>query len=150
MKQLRDARGRFLPLTIEQKYDLYEREYEKAETKLEKRGQDMYLDKLTYTQFQARIAAAEGSGMKVNAAWVREYVSVSEYEITPSQARKQQEALFKLENKRFRLSDIRQQKPWVKEAWSKMNEEYHKLRESGLSSKEASDQISYMYWGAKS
>lgn len=149
MKQLRDKRGRFLPYTIEQKWDLYNREYSKAEQVLARQGKTMYLDKLNKAQFTARIIAEENSGRKAGAAFVREFVDASKYETTRAQAKSVQKAFKELTGETFALPSIRKKTKKVLEAWDQLGDEYKLMKESGFSSSAAASMISWAYFGSE-
>lgn len=149
MKQLRDTKGRFLPYTIEQRYDLYVREYNKAEQSLAKQGRQMYLDKLNKAQFTARIIAEENSGRKAGAQFVRDFVDASKYETTKGQAKAIKSAFKELTGEDFSLGSIRKKTKKVQEAWEQLDTEYQKMRLDGLSSSAAAGLISWAYFGSE-
>lgn len=149
MKQLRDAKGRFLGYTIEQRYDLYSEEYEKAQSQLAKKGQSMYLGKLNKAQFTARIIAEENSGRKAGAKFVREFVDASKYETTRAQASSIQKAFKELTGENFSVASIRKRTAKVQAAWTELGDQYAALKAGGLSSLAAKELISWAYFGSE-
>lgn len=149
MKQLRNKKGQFLPYTLEQRWDLYSSEYDKAEQSLAKQGKEMYLSKLNKAQFTARIIAEENSGRKAGAAFVREFVDASKYETTRKQAKSIQSAFKELTGETFSLPSIRKKSKKVVEAWAELGTQYNLMREQGLSSSAAANMISWTYFGSE-
>ena len=136
---------------LDQLYDLYEKEYNKAEKSVKRlTGRNMYVGKLTKAQFKARATAAENSGMKVNSKYVKEFVDASKYEITKAQAKLRKQALELKTGKEFtELSIRRHTKADVIEAWDEIAIERNNLMNKGLSSKVASEIIAIQYFGSK-
>lgn len=149
MKQQRDAKGHFLPYTLDQRYDLYVNEYKKAETSLARQGQEMYLGKLNKAQFVARIIAEENSGRKADAQFVRNFVDASKYETTRAQANKIKQAFKELTGEEYSLLSIRKKTPKVIAAWNQLSNEYKAMRLDGFSSKAAAEMISWAYFGSE-
>lgn len=149
MKQLRNKRGQFLPYTIEQRYDLYVREYDKAQTALAKQGKKMYLNKLNEAQFTARIIAEENSGRKAGAKFVRDFVDASKYETTRGQAAAIKGAFKELTGEEFSIAAIRKRTKKVQAAWNELSDEYKLMKASGLSSAAAAQMISWTYFGSE-
>ena len=135
---------------IDQLYDLYEREYTKAEASVKRMtGHGMYVNKLTKTQFRARAVAAQNSGIKVDSKYVKEFVDASKYEITKKQATSRRQALEKATGKKFTdLAIRRHAKKDVIDAWNKIEEERQTLMKNGASSKLASQIIAINYFGS--
>lgn len=135
---------------IDQLYDLYEREYTKAEASVKRMtGHGMYVNKLTKTQFRARAVAAQNSGIKVDSKYVKEFVDASKYEITKKQATSRRQALEKATGKKFTdLSVRRHTRKDVIDAWNKIEEERQTLMKNGASSKLASQIIAINYFGS--
>lgn len=148
MKQLRDKKGRFLAYTIDQRWDLYNQEYDKAKQSLARQGKSMYLGKLNKAQFTARIVAEENSGRKAGASFVREFVDASKYETTRAQAKNIKAAFKELTGEEFSLPSIRKKTKRVVEAWDQLKGEYQFMRDSGLSASSAAEMISWAYFGS--
>ena len=149
MRQGRGETGRFLPYTMDQKYDLYVEEYNKAEKSMAKRGKSMYLEKMNKAQFTARIIAEENSGRKAGAKFVRDFVDASKYETTRDRAKAVKIAFKELTGEDFTIASIRMQTKKVVAALEQLKGEYKTLRESGLGAAEASDIISWYYFGSE-
>ena len=149
MKQQRDVRGRFLPYTLDQRYDLYVKEYNKAEQSLAKQGKEMFLGRLNKAQFTARIIAEENSGRKAGAQFVREFVDASKYETTRAQAQKIRSAFKELTGEEYSLPSIRKKTKKVVAAWDELKNQYQLMKLDGLSSSAAAQMISWAYFGSE-
>lgn len=149
MRQGRSETGKFLPYTMDQKYDLYVEEYNKAEKSLAKRGKSMYLEKMNKAQFTARIIAEENSGRKAGAKFVRDFVDASKYETTRDRAKAVKVAFKELTGEDFSIAAIRMQTKKVVSAWELLKDEYKAMRFSGLSAGAAADIISWYYFGSE-
>lgn len=163
MIQSRSKSGKFMAYSDRELYELFKREYERSEAKLERRGDEMYAPEFkNFQEFEANIIAARNDGEKVNAKFVRDLVSDMEYAVTRRQAQAQAKAFRQLleEDPEFEKTTGRKGiSSWEFRQGAESNEsveafynlvsgEYYYLRSIGLSGKEAQSQISRSMFGS--
>lgn len=161
MKQPRSKTGQFMGLLDAELYDRYNELYDKAESKLLRRGDDMYVDRMSKAEFNSIMIAARNDNKKVGVNFVRNLVADSEYKISrkAAQASSKSYRKYAAENPEFAEKYGATIQPWEfrrgldyskkSEAFFEVvSDNYWAARNRGMSGKEADKQIRTTMFGS--
>lgn len=174
MKQSRSkTTGRFEGLSRNELWQRYEELYDKADKKLQNRGDEMYVEKMNRDEFMHELVKASNDGEKIGVQYVKDLVADQEYIVSRRSARasasayreytsqhpefvEEIEALDenlkgrggKIQSWQFRRGLFDEDDPRAQAWFSMLSDEYYALRGSGLKSKEARSIISSRFYGS--
>lgn len=161
MKQPRSKTGQFMGLSDAELYDRYNELYDKAEAKLLRRGDDMYVDRMSKAEFNSILIAARNDNKKTGVNFVQDLVADSEYKISRKSAQASAKAYRKyaVENPEFAEEYGATIQPWEfrrgldyskkSEAFFEVvSDNYWAARNRGLSGKEADKHIRTTMFGS--
>jgi hypothetical protein len=142
-------------------YDRYNELYDKAESKLLRRGDDMYVDRMSKAEFNSILIAARNDNKKTGVNFVQDLVADSEYKISRKSAQASAKAYRRkaAEDPEFAEEYGATIQPWefrrgldtsekAEAFFEVVSDEYWALRNSGLSGKEARKRISSTMFGS--
>lgn len=161
MKQPRSKTGQFLGLSDTELYDRYNELYDKAETKLLRRGDDMYVDRMSKAEFNSILIAARNDNKKAGVKFVQDLVADSEYKVSRKAAQASAKAYRRkaAEDPEFAEEYGATIQPWefrrglddsekAEAFFNVVSDEYWTLKNRGISSKEAKKRISSAMFGS--
>ena len=161
LKQSRSKTGQFLGLSDTELYDRYNELYDKAETKLLRRGDDMYVDRMSKAEFNSILIAARNDNKTAGVKFVQDLVADSEYKISRKSARAAAKAYreYAAEDPEFAGEYGATIQPWefrrgldtsdkAEAFFNVVSDEYWAARNRGLSGKEADKHIRSTMFGS--
>ena len=165
--------GRFEGLSYDELWNRYETLYEKAEDKLEGRGDKMYVTKMHKDEFMHELISARNDGQKVGVQYVKDLVADQEYKISRKSAQASAKAYRqfaaehpefveeieefdetlkghggKIQSWQFRRGLDDEDDPRAQTWFNMLSDEYWALRNEGKTGWEARKKISSRFYGS--